>query len=175
MRRVVIAFSLAACGRVGFDEVRPDAPPGTDIEAEQGTVLPNFRVVSDSTASGGAYVVDDNNDGFTGPGQLTITLTPPTTGTYYLWMRTITANMGNDSFFMSIDGAPDFELDNAACVYTPDWHWASFRSSQECPPALPAPLSLMAGSHTFAFHSREGQSRVDRVRILADQTLVPTD
>lgn len=175
MRRVVIALSLTACGRVGFDETRPDAQPGTDIQAEQGSVLPNFRVVSDSSASGGAYVIDDNTSGFTGPGELRVTLTPPTTGTYYIWTRTVTVDTTTDSFMLSIDGAADFVFYDAACVYTPDWHWASFRDSQQCPPVLPAPISLTAGPHTFAFHSREGQSLVDRILILDDPTLVPTD
>jgi len=169
---------LTACGRIGFDASASDGPSPfqRSVQAESCTVVAPFDVVADSSASAGAYVKDENGLGLAGPGSATCPFSLDTGGTLYLWVRTITIDTSSDSFFATIDGTP-YELEPSGCTYGPNWHWGALRMPYNCneTPGVLQPLELTAGQHTLVLTSREGQSIIDRLGLVADPTLVPGD
>jgi len=173
-------LACAACGRIGFDSVeQTDASPASVVavlEAESGTIEPSFAIAHDALASGGAYVIDGNIDGNTGPGSDTLAFTIPADGTYYIWGRTIATETSDDSFRVAVDGGNRIDSETAGCAFGTAWQWAAIRDSASvgCPPngSLHA-YSLAAGAHTLVLTSREGQSQVDKLVITSDPAFQP--
>ena len=174
---------LTACGRIGFDASAGDATPAdvalpiaAAIEAESCTVAAPFAVISDPTASGGAYVIDGNIAGVGGSGSASCTFSLAATATMYLWVRTITSDTSTDSFNVSFDGT-QYTLEPSECMYGPSWHWGALRGPTMCMPTSLAallPITLAAGSHTVVLKSREGQSKIDRAILVTDVAYVPS-
>ena len=180
----------AGCGRLEFashdaavpDEAaladaRPDAGPALAlIEPESGAITANFSVVPDATASGGAYVVDGNGAGLTGPGDVTVSFATAAAATCYVWGRTRAPNNAEDSVIVAIDGGAAMPFYTVADfdTYGPNWQWVALRADYGRS-APQVPFALPAGVHALVITSREGQSQVDSLLITDDPTFVPAD
>jgi hypothetical protein len=163
---------IAACGRVGFDH---DQAITIELEAEAGTVVPPFEALPDVGASGGAFVLDGNPNGESGPGSATYTFSVPA-GTYYLWGRVRADSSAVDSFFVQVDGGEQIYYQSTDCAYTTAWTWAPVTAEFDCPnSAAVLPLPLTDGAHSVRFTSREGESAFDRLIIIDDPAFVPAD
>jgi hypothetical protein len=186
--------TYTACGRLGFDPPSPtsgsqDARPDDadsdadadaasaivfDLEAETAQLTAAFAVVLDPAASAGAYVVDGNVEGLSGPGELVAEFTISTAAAYYLWGRTRKTTLSSDSFWLSIDGgtAHNFLL---GCDLDGAWRWVHVPEVAFCPNTTALGFPLDAGVHTLRLTSREGQSVIDRFVITSDPGFVPLD
>lgn len=174
---------LANCGRYAFD-ARPDGgmPDSSSavvisFEAESGQLSPQFTTGADLGASGGAYVVDDNNSGETGPGSARYAFEIVRPADYYLWGRTRAPDMATDSFFVAFDGAADLDYHASDCANSATWLWRILRDAVSNCPALgtPRPVALAAGPHALVLSSREGQTAIDKIVITDDPAFVPAD
>lgn len=145
------------------------------FEAERGQIVAPFEVVSDTTASRGAFVRDGNSIGVGGGGSATysFSLADAHSG-IAVWVRAQTLDTAADSFFIAIDGATSLEYDTSACIFGSDWHWVELTGLVFCP-TIPPPLflDLAAGPHTIVLTSREGQSVVDLLLLTDDPTFIP--
>jgi hypothetical protein len=138
------------------------------LEAEAGQVTPMMMRVTDSAASGGAYVRDGNPAGMSGYGQIILDFTLDSSGDFNISCRTLAPSEDRDSFFIALDGEPDQPFITSTCPASPDWQWVDLPSGPvTCPGTLPAPrrFSLSAGAHELVFASREGQSAIDRIDV----------
>ena len=101
---------------------------GTYIEAENYTALVNGTNGEFTTASseagynGSGYIYTTNSNGQSGQ-EAQYTIDFPTTGTYYVWIRSWSADTGSDSIFFAYDGvlAPagaHFNLEDSI-----GWNW----------------------------------------------------
>jgi hypothetical protein len=144
-----------------------------DLEAESGTLVAPFMVVSDPTASGGAYVMDGNLPGITGDGSLTLAFSTPPAGDgadTFVRGRTRALNGSSDSFFVTIDSVPTQTWSTSACSFSPDWgmvYVSALVGGTVCSEVSfePIPFQLAPGPHTLTLTSREGQSQIDRIWI----------
>jgi glucose/arabinose dehydrogenase len=142
------------------------------LEAESGVRTAPMTVASDTAASGGQYVHVPNaktvvTDPTTQPGgQVTYTVTLPTTGTYVIWGRVRAGGGGDDSFWVSIDGGPFalWEIPVASA-----WVWDEVNNRGVADPVL---FSLTAGTHTVVVKQREDGAQLDRLLITSDLAFV---
>lgn len=144
------------------------------FEAESGTVVAPMATASDSTASGGEYVVANQNE--TGSVKWTFQVTQP--GVYVVWCRVLAVNDGTDSFYVSIDGGPPLEYDtswlNGQSLFSPDWEWTMVDIGQNQMNQVVRTFQLTAGSHVLEFDGREMGSKVDRLIVTSDLSFTPS-
>ena len=131
-----------------------------------------LRIASAADASGGKYVEaasiesDDPNQRRWAPaGALRFALDLPVDGTYRILARCAVPGPADragyqDSFFWSIDGGKKRMLPIAG-YRLGVWQWMWVREPER--PRLPVELSLKAGLHTLTIHTREPQTRIDRL------------
>jgi len=170
-------LACAGCGRVAFDPRSVDSTVDNAIrfEAESGSITPLFRIEEDA-ANNLFYVIDGNSHGLGGAGSVGFTFEITRTGTYYLWTRTRSADLSEDSFFASFDGGAPFDFFAADCNFGPSWQWGAYRVALMCPNRGPITgIDLTAGLHTLVLSSREGDTKVDRLELLDDPSAVPDD
>jgi len=119
------------------------------LEAESGAVKAPMVVVSDKSASGGAYVTQRLEDG---TGTVSYAITAATSGKYELSGRVIASSGSSNSLFWSLDGASKqqwiFEED------IEDWTWES-----------DATMTLTRGTHKFLVTHREADTRLDALSL----------
>jgi hypothetical protein len=94
----------------------------------------------------------------------------PSAGTYKLWGRVIAPSKEDDSFWVRVDGGPWVDWNDI----TPGgaWHWATVTNDASSDAVVLADLA--GGAHTLSVAYREDGTRLDRVLITNDLTLVPT-
>ncbi len=157
------------------------------LECEDAQQIGKWMIpVDDDNASGGVYLnglIDgDSANSDTGTGtpseannqdlQFTYTFNVNTSGTYYLWIRQRAEYPwgGDDSFFMSVDGADYFCPGWPAWgdeTNTDKWTWFKLYSSTE------TEFNLDAGEHTVSIKIREGGHWFDKI-YLTMLTSAPT-
>jgi hypothetical protein len=141
------------------------------IEAEAGSLTSPITTAADSGASGGLYITTPDLGGAidsTQPGgQATYSFTVPAAATYVIWGRVLSANGGNDSFWVSMDGGP-FTRWNTRISSA--WVWDQVNDAGVADPRL---FSLGAGSHTLVIKQREDGARLDRLLITSDRGFIP--
>jgi hypothetical protein len=90
------------------------------------------------------------------------TFTAPVAGVYPLWHRVIAPNPSSDSFFVSIDGAPEFIDDDCEGLWPCDgtkWSPLTHRGADGVPSTTPYALTLAAGQTvTVTFRIRDAGS-----------------
>ena len=157
------------------------------LECEEAQQIGKWMIpVVDDNVSGGVYLnglIDgDSANSHTGTGtpsdvdnqdyQFTYTFNVHTSGTYYLWIRQRAEYPwgGDDSFFMSVDGAgyfcPGWPAWGAE-TNTDTWTWFKLYSSTE------TEFNLDAGEHTVSIKIREGGHWFDKI-YLTMLTSAPT-
>jgi hypothetical protein len=141
-----------------------------EFEAESGTLVPNMEVVSDASASGGAFVRDGNRDGITGAGEARYTFVSDFAAdrTFFVRARVLALSQAQDSFFFAVDGAAPIDWHTSDCFAVPQ-SWTTVYVTDpllKCSGTFaPVAYLLGPGSHELVVTSREGQSGVDRIWI----------
>jgi hypothetical protein len=148
--------------------VEPQSPQLVTLskEAEEGTLTAPMVIQPAAAASGGQFVVvpegtgntfDDTTNG--GPGQVSLSFSIPQGGTYALWARTIAANGGSDSFYVTGGGSLIGEW---FVPLSPSWKWNKV-----------AEVFVGAGPFDVQFRHREDGTQLDRILLTNDLTSVP--
>jgi hypothetical protein len=101
---------------------------------------------------------------------ITFNVTVPYTDNYYLWARAMGHAWDQNSFWVSVDGAPFFHYEIGQ--FGGQWTWGWEPVHVEGQPV--APFTLSAGQHTIVFNSREILSRLDAVVLVNRSGYVPT-
>ncbi len=141
-------------------------PSSAWLEAEVGMLSgsPGFSVVTDASASGGAYLVPtSNNTGAPGPNRALYTV-DVADGAYRLWGRVIAPSAGDDSFWIKVDDGRFVRWNDIARSTT--WTWDLVHDSDAGGSAMVYPLA--AGTHTIEVANRENGTLLDELYLTAD-------
>ncbi len=163
----ILIVILGGCGRIGFDpvDVEADASGHREqifVEAETGAIDAPFRIVADSTASGGLYVIDDHPEpGVQTEGSAIYQVEVTHSDTYRIWART-RADSHTASFYVSIDDSGPIGF--SAQQVSPEWRWSPVTGGASAPLAF----ELAAGTHEIVFASRASQSILDVFVVTTD-------
>ncbi len=127
------------------------------FEAECGNVGGLFNEVTDSNASGDAYVTvqSGNNSTANAPGsngQISFTFNVEEGGDYNVWARVITPNATDDSFWVQMDGGT-WVLWNSIGPHN-NWAWEQATS-----------YNLSVGAHTLVIGYREDGALLDKLHL----------
>ena len=157
----------------------PTTPPpttsceGLTREAEEGKLFGSFKVDSEDRASGGKYIHAPNGTGnaMNSPDnahRAEYCFTVATAGTYRLEAWVYAPNNADNSFFVTVDGAPagGYLWDTLeSTTYSADY--VSQRGGAD-----PAHVTLSAGKHTVTVYKREDGTRLDRLAL--ERVTTPT-
>ena len=135
----------------------PTATPESailSVEAELGRITPPMAVVTDATASNGAYVASPiSYEGFV---DLDYYITVQ--GNYELWGRISADTVGSDSFWVTVDRGAEGRWD----LPLGPWRWAFVALSG--PPQPKAEVYFLTlGWHRVRIKAREAGARLDRL------------
>lgn len=138
-----------------------------NAEAEQGTRSGGMAVGTDSAASACQYVADATaNSG----GAVTFNVELPHSGLYYLWARVEGMGWNNNSFFVSVNGAPQLHYEVPQFAGTWNWGWDAIHENNQAV----VPFYLNTGINTVRFQTREANARLDRVFLVNRTGSAPT-
>lgn len=138
-----------------------------------------FSILTDENASGGVYVMPltryDSSIGGYPPrpsgdvkGGMEFNIISESATTYYVWIRVLIPSGGNDSSWVSFDGAdykeaPNFTPTNSSGTAVYEWRKMGAFSTMSA-----------NEKHNFRMYPREGGSRIDRVVITDIGRRVPS-
>lgn len=135
----------------------PTATPESailSVEAELGRITPPMGVVSDDTASNGAYVASP----FSYEGFVDLDYYITVQGNYELWGRISADTVGSDSFWVTVDKGAEGRWD----LPLGPWRWTFVVLSD--PPQLKAEVYFLTlGWHRVRIKAREAGARLDRL------------
>jgi hypothetical protein len=136
-------------------------------EAETAAIGGSMQVGADNGASACHYVYDTAS--WSGS-SITFDVTVPYADAYYLWARAMGLAWDQNSFWVSVDGAPFFhyEIDQFGGQWA--WTWQQVHVEGQ----LVTPFALGAGQHRVVFNSREPFSRLDAILLVNRSGYVPT-
>jgi hypothetical protein len=165
----------AATPQLAFSLARHDdiAGPGHPQwvwhrEAEAGLRTGGMQLGTDQAgASACDYVYYSGSS----PGSITFDVPVPYADSYYLWARAMGRDWGQNSFWVSVNGAPAFHYEIGQFGGAWTWGWEPVHAENQ--PVIP--FALSAGTHTIAFNSREIDSRLDAVVLVNRSGYVPTE
>ena len=151
------------------DIVNPGNPPWVwHREAQSVPRTGGIQLGTDfAGASACQYVYYDGGEA----GSITVTTTVPDSGAYLLWARAMGLGWNQNSFWVSVDGAPPihYEIGQFGGQWT--WGWEPVHAENQ--PV--APFTLSAGTHTVVFSSRENGSRLDALLLVNRSDYIPTE
>ena len=158
-----------------FSEELSVTMPGSDyiaIEGEDAGLTAPMQTALDSAASGGKYIC--STTGEIGTAAFTFTAQG---GSYVIWALakpSDTNSAAHNSFYVSVDGAPEDIWDlfyETASPYT-EWRWdaVSLRAGGAFNNNLSDPymVDLSAGTHTLLLRARESDTRIDKIIITSN-------
>ena len=147
------------------------------IEAECGTPGTDWVYTVDTEVSNGGYFSAQQPSNLTLPtatdlpDQVKYAVEVTETGTYYMYARMATPDLGKNSFFVKIDDGDwvDFntELDGSDLV-TEGFEWKQVNDMGDT-----LTFDLDAGEHTIYLAKREAGTRIDKLHLRQD-TIAPT-
>lgn len=146
--------------------VAPSDECGLLQEAENGQLFGNMRVAADSNASGGQYIsVATNEEVYNSidPNQRAdycVTISNP--GEYIIRGWTSSADVGSDSFYVRINGAPN----NGYLWETPKNNNFVADYVNDRGKSDPQVVTLSAGTHTLSIYQRESNTKLDRFEFI---------
>ncbi len=142
---------------------------GLSAEAEHGVLSGDMGVVSDASASGGAYVeVPDGTGNYWSlgsPSTAAFCFDVAEAGTYRIETQAW-GQVGSNSLFVTVDGAP-------AGGYVWDVHRVGGFTADNVSDRFgddPVEMELSAGEHTIVFHHRKDGTRLDSVTLVRTGT-----
>ena len=142
-------------------------------EAEAGALTAPMQLGDDGAASGTKYVTVTPGQNSTGAppatGRAIYTFTVNAADQYRFWARVSAPGPADDSFWVSVDGAPFFPWSDLADGSA--WHWDAVRSGSQPDPVV---VTLGAGAHTLELAYSEDGALLDRLLITNDPGFVPT-
>lgn len=92
-------------------------------------------------------------------------------GNYTIWTRMWGNDANSDSFWLSVDGAVAYDAGDGGFSYN-SWQWVNWIGGNT---SNKITVSLTAGTHSLKVFGREANTRVDRILLTTDLTLVPTE
>ncbi len=167
-----VASSVAACTPTSTEDgtptyvLKPTAQSDLSLvqfEAEHG--VQTGKILTQAVASAGAVIVPNS---VFGEGRVVYTITVPTTDSYVLWGRTYAPNYNDDSFWVSVDGAPEALWDMPV---SSGWNWNKVSARGETGPKR---YTLTAGTHTITLRSRENGAAIEEWALSSDENYLPT-
>ena len=140
-------------------------------EAETGTRTTYMKKATDT--SGVTYIYTDT---ISNPATATYSLSVPTPGDYYVWMRGYAANGSSDSFYISFNGGQTKYRAALSTTYN-SWQWKKLYLVNETIPT-PTPNSygkiyLSAGTHQLVISRREPNARLDKFILTTSSSFIP--
>jgi hypothetical protein len=146
-------------------DLEPEDPDDNiRIEAESGTITPNFQIGESTNASGGKYISAPSGNAREGRADYTVRLTA---GIYFIWGRIYAPSNTEDSFFYQLDNGPEYQWGLGDPFNT--WRWARFEDSDNN-----VFEQYISGTHTFSIIKRENNSRIDKFIFTTDPLFVPS-
>jgi chitodextrinase len=100
-----------------------------------------------------------------------MSVTIPSTGTYYIWTRILAPSTTQDSIYMQVDGGCAVDVGDGTAIPANAWTWVNYQNGST---SSKISMSLSAGSHTILLTGKGSGVEVDRLLFLADQTCTPT-
>lgn len=150
---------------------------GLAQEAELGVARGSMIVAAGNGASGGAYVIAEPGTNGRQPGsddyvEFCAIVPAGQDGTYRLDLRVLGTNSGDDSFYVTVDGATESLFDFArSAAFTVDS--VAHRSGAD-----PVLYPLAAGEHMVRIYQREDGAAIDSIEfvpvVVATPTPIPT-
>jgi hypothetical protein len=143
------------------------------VEAEAGTVVAPMSVAIDPLASGGQYIATATASA----GSVTIPVSVPATGSYYVWAKILSVDSNSDSFFVSADSGPTDIFDTAEGAWSTAWQWRGVNGRGPTGQVMalnPRIFTLAAGAHTLTFAGRDPNTKLDQVLVTNDGDFVPS-
>ena len=134
-------------------------------EAEAGTLAPPMVHGEDVLASACGYTYSPVNSA----GAVTLTITVPLEGAYYLWARVMGLSFSSNSFYVAMDNSPEIHYEIPQ--FDGQWTWGWHQVRTDIQPD--GRYLLGAGEHTLRFRAREADARLDAVLLTADPAYVP--
>ncbi|BCX49499.1 fibronectin type III domain-containing protein [Haloferula helveola] len=139
------------------------------FEAESADIVAGFEVVSDPSASAGAYLWTPQGlrTGFAYDPGLKVTFNPvvPRAGDYRVRGMTRSDDASSDSFYLGFDGeaAPDpWHTNQDGNVGTGLFHLDIANSTRQ-PLSNPSVFTLSAGAHVMELYARDDGTRIDTI------------
>lgn len=144
------------------------------LEAETGSLSAPMVLGKNTKASGGKYIWVPNGKGnISDPlsvgGEAVYSFSVPTSGTYRVWARVIANNVGNNSFFVSMDYGAIIAW-HTALGGKKTWIWDQTKGQKD-PNA--ASFYLEAGTHTLAIKQMEDGTKLDSILITTQSGWIP--
>lgn len=104
-------------------------------------------------------------------GNVSQTVTVPSTGTYRVWSRLKAPNSTNNSYLLQIDGTNCYKVGDNGSMAANAWTWVNYQNGST---SSVISVSLTAGAHSFVMYGNEPDVQLDRVILTADTSCVPT-
>ncbi len=139
------------------------------LEAECGSLGSLWNIVSDGSASNGAYVTiqSGNNSTANAPtstsGQISYSFSVTQSGDYIVWGRVITPTADDDSYWVQMDGGSCAIWNGIPTASS--WQWDDVHNSHDNTQTVT--YSLSAGTHTLTIAFREDGTLLDKIYITA--------
>jgi hypothetical protein len=177
IRRLVLVLSItsalapSACAVPVGESSAAVAPIARELhvlEAELPvTLVAPMQVIVDPTAeaSNTEYVIAPNGAGG-GIGEAIYAVEITDGGTYRLWGRFLAPTGGDNSVWLSVDGATEVLW---SVSHGPAWTWNPLRDNG----SAVIDLSLAPGPHTIRVRNREDGTALDKLLLIRDTSYVP--
>jgi chitodextrinase len=99
-----------------------------------------------------------------------MTLSIPSTGTYYVWTRVQPATTSNSNIYMQVDGGCADSIGGGSAIPANAWTWVNYQNGTASDIVS---MSLTAGNHTVLLTGEGADLKVDSMLFLTNQC-VPT-
>lgn len=136
------------------------------LEAESGSLSSPMAVAVDPTASNGRFIYSSRSE----QGAVTLQFNVAEPDAYVVWCRVLSVDTSTDSFYVSVDGAPEEVFRTAPNAWSSQWQWSRVDDGTTSAPRF---FPLDTGAHTLTFRSREASTLLDAVYVTNDPDFVP--
>jgi hypothetical protein len=136
------------------------------LEAESGSLSSPMAVAVDPMASNGRFIYSSRSE----QGTVTLQFDVAEPDTYIVWCRVLSVDTSTDSFYVSVDGAPEEVFRTAPNAWSSQWQWSRIDDGTAGAPRF---FALDPGAHTLTFRSREASTLLDAVYVTNDPDFVP--
>jgi hypothetical protein len=136
------------------------------LEAESGSLSSPMAIAVDPMASNGRFIYSSRSE----QGTVTLQFDVAEPDAYVVWCRVLSVDTSTDSFYVSVDGAPEEVFRTAPNAWSSQWQWSRIDDGTTSAPRF---FPLDTGTHTLTFRSREASTLLDAVYVTNDPDFVP--